>query len=144
SSTPPSLSLFYPTFSFPLLPHLLFPSFTPPSLSLFFPAFSFPLLPPSPVLCPFRSLAQKQQQNQNLEDAAREIEKPLARYIDDTDLDKMLREQERDGDPMAKFLSNKKAKESKEKRARPKYTGPNPPPNRFNILPGYRWDGVDR
>ncbi|KAE8592564.1 hypothetical protein XENTR_v10018791 [Xenopus tropicalis] len=91
-----------------------------------------------------KGLAQKEQQQKKLEDAIKEMEKPLARYIDDTDLDKMLREQEREGDPMAKFLQKKKDKKTSEKKERPRYKGPNPPPNRYNIWPGYRWDGVDR
>ncbi|KAL1781654.1 BUD13-like [Sigmodon hispidus] len=91
-----------------------------------------------------KGLAQSRQQQQNVEDAVKEMQKPLARYIDDEDLDRMLREQEREGDPMANFIKKNKAKESKHKKVRPRYSGPAPPPNRFNIWPGYRWDGVDR
>lgn len=46
-------------------------------------------------------LAQSRQQQQNVEDAMKEMQKPLARYIDDEDLDRMLREQEREGEGMA-------------------------------------------
>ncbi|KAM9219682.1 BUD13 homolog isoform 2-T2 [Dugong dugon] len=88
-----------------------------------------------------KGLAQSRQQQQNVEDTMKEMQKPLARYIDDEDLDRMLREQEREGDPMANFIKKNKAKENK---MRPRYSGPAPPPNRFNIWPGYRWDGVDR
>uniref|UniRef100_A0A8C2YST9 BUD13 homolog n=1 Tax=Chinchilla lanigera TaxID=34839 RepID=A0A8C2YST9_CHILA len=91
-----------------------------------------------------KGLAQSRQQQQNVEDAMKEMQKPLARYIDDEDLDRMLREQEREGDPMANFIKKNKAKANKNKRVRPRYSGLAPPPNRFNIWPGYRWDGVDR
>lgn len=91
-----------------------------------------------------KGLAQSRQQQQNVEDAMKEMQKPLARYIDDEDLDRMLREKEREGDPMAKLIKKNKAKEDKNKKVRPRYSGPAPPPNRFNIWPGYRWDGVDR
>uniref|UniRef100_A0A8C9FWM7 BUD13 homolog n=1 Tax=Pavo cristatus TaxID=9049 RepID=A0A8C9FWM7_PAVCR len=91
-----------------------------------------------------KGLAQGRQQQQNVEDAIKEMQKPLARYIDDEDLDRMLREQEREGDPMAEFIKKRKAKENKEKKEKPRYSGPAPPLNRFNIWPGHRWDGVDR
>ena len=52
-------------------------------------------------------------QNQNIEDAVLEAQKPFARHRDDEDLDRMLREQERDGDPMAAMLRRKKEKDSK-------------------------------
>ncbi|KAJ1849958.1 Pre-mRNA-splicing factor cwc26 [Coemansia sp. RSA 2708] len=42
-------------------------------------------------------------------------------------------------DPALKFLQAKKS----EKTVYPEYKG-YAPPNRFNIRPGYRWDGVDR
>lgn len=44
-----------------------------------------------------------------------EINKPLARYADDADLDKQLREQEREGDPMLKYIKQKQIKEGKRK-----------------------------
>lgn len=91
-----------------------------------------------------KGLAQCRQQQQNVEDAVKEMQKPLARYIDDQDLDQMLREQEREGDPMADFIRRKRAKEGKDAKGKPHYNGPAPPLNRFNIWPGYRWDGVDR
>ncbi|XP_008276986.1 BUD13 homolog [Stegastes partitus] len=90
-----------------------------------------------------KGLAQGQMHQQKLEDAVIEAQKPLARHYDDEDLDRMLREQEREGDPMAAMLRRKKERNPKAQ-AKPRYNGPAPPPNRFNILPGYRWDGVDR
>ncbi|KAF9575671.1 Pre-mRNA-splicing factor cwc26 [Mortierella alpina] len=68
--------------------------------------------------------------------------KPLARYKDDVELNEELKERDRWNDPAAKFLTGVK----KSKKAAPKYPlyQGNIPPNRFNIRPGYRWDGVDR
>ncbi|CAG00506.1 unnamed protein product [Tetraodon nigroviridis] len=88
-------------------------------------------------------LAQSQMRQQKLEYAVQEAHKPLARHLDDEDLDRMLREQEREGDPMAAMLRRKKERSTATKE-KPRYKGPAPPLNRFNILPGYRWDGVDR
>ncbi|XP_071841928.1 uncharacterized protein [Apostichopus japonicus] len=93
-----------------------------------------------------KGMAQKERQDQSVEDAVKEMAKPLARYENDRDLDAFLKEQERDGDPMLAMLRKKKTKERelagiKEK---PKYRGPAPQPNRFKIPPGYRWDGVNR
>ncbi|KAF9956098.1 hypothetical protein BGZ72_003035 [Mortierella alpina] len=73
---------------------------------------------------------------------AEEKLKPLARYKDDAELNEELKERDRWNDPAAKFLTGVK----KSKKAGPKYPlyQGNIPPNRFNIRPGYRWDGVDR
>ncbi|XP_012710696.2 BUD13 homolog [Fundulus heteroclitus] len=90
-----------------------------------------------------KGLAQGQMQQQKLEDALHEAQKPLARHRDDEDLDRMLREQEREGDPMAAMLRRKKER-NPNAQVKPRYQGPLPPPNRFNLQPGYRWDGVDR
>lgn len=60
-------------------------------------------------------LAQSQMHQQKLEDAVHEAQKPLARHCDDEDLDRMLREQEREGDPMAAMLRRKKDRDTKTK-----------------------------
>ncbi|XP_061818851.1 BUD13 homolog [Nerophis lumbriciformis] len=91
-----------------------------------------------------KGLAQGHMEQQRLEDAVHEAQKPLARRHDDEDLDRMLREQERDGDPMAAMLRRKKERKTHGVKDRVQYKGPPPPPNRFNILPGHRWDGVNR
>ena len=81
------------------------------------------------------------------------MSKPFARYEDDEDRDKILREKEIQGDPMLDYIRKRKAKKEQElalklgKEYKPKleYKGPAPSPlNRFNIAPGHRWDGVDR
>jgi pre-mRNA-splicing factor CWC26 len=96
-----------------------------------------------------KGLVQTKQQEERLESDLHEMSKPLARYEDDSDLDKLLREREREDDPMLATIRKNKAKhESKDGnetiKVMPTYKGPTPPINRFKIMPGYRWDGVDR
>ncbi|XP_064598389.1 LOW QUALITY PROTEIN: BUD13 homolog [Liolophura sinensis] len=88
-----------------------------------------------------KGLKQVSEQDQAVSDAIHEMSKPLARARDDKDLDDMLRKMDREGDPMAAFLTKKAT--SKKTKEKPQFKGPYPP-NRFGIRPGYRWDGVDR
>lgn len=55
-------------------------------------------------------------------------------------MNEVLREKTHWDDPARAFLTRR----SGPRVSRPQYEGPPPPPNRFNIKPGYRWDGVDR
>lgn len=88
-----------------------------------------------------RGLKQVEDQTEKLKEDLYEMSKPLARYADDADLERHLRDQEREGDPMLEYIRNKKKEAGvKEK---PKYQG-SYLPNRFGIPPGHRWDGVDR
>lgn len=101
-------------------------------------------------------------QKESAQDAKRELEilaaEPFARMADDPRMEALKKNEIRDGDPMAEYFAKKQREEGEEgvhsekgdslavgtKARRPVYKGPAPPPNRFNILPGYRWDGNDR
>jgi pre-mRNA-splicing factor CWC26 len=48
--------------------------------------------------------------NQQIRDELHEMSKPLARYADDEDLERYLKEQEREGDPMLAYICGKKWK----------------------------------
>ena len=64
----------------------------------------------------------------------------MSRYRDDEELNDSLRKRARWGDPMERLIEKKPRKRSPQR----VYRGPPAPPNRFNIPPGPRWDGVDR
>ncbi|KAH8113204.1 Pre-mRNA-splicing factor of RES complex-domain-containing protein [Phellopilus nigrolimitatus] len=71
---------------------------------------------------------------------AAQRKRDLAVYADDRELNDEQKAKDRWNDPAAAFLTRKARKGPK----KPLYSGPPPPPNRFGIRPGYRWDGVDR
>ena len=99
-------------------------------------------------------------QKQSAESAARELEiladEPFARTVDDPRTEALRKQELREGDPMAEYFANKRRAEEEAgagagtgaggqpRQRKPIYKGPAPPLNRFNILPGYRWDGNDR
>ncbi|KAK4873221.1 hypothetical protein RN001_015250 [Aquatica leii] len=92
-----------------------------------------------------KGLKQVEAYENKLQEDVLEMNKPLARYADDEDLERYLREQERDGDPMLDYIRKKRRKNDVEsgKPIKPKFEGEFMP-NRFGIRPGHRWDGVDR
>ncbi|CAG8763558.1 2339_t:CDS:2, partial [Racocetra persica] len=73
--------------------------------------------------------------------SGRDAETVYRDKYDDKELNEEQKSKERWNDPAALFLTKKSKKKEP---SRPKYQGPPPPPNRFNIPPGYRWDGIDR
>ncbi|KAJ1916769.1 Pre-mRNA-splicing factor cwc26 [Mycoemilia scoparia] len=92
-----------------------------------------------------KGLVQRREieERKRLEEEAKNT--PFARYRRD-DEDEIKSKIHWD-DPMRNKLSLKSSTGSSSKSKKPKYPiykGPPPPPNRFGILPGYRWDGVDR
>lgn len=110
-----------------------------------------------------KGLAQKREAEAKLEELEREKEKPFARSRDDPELDKMLKERLRWGDPMAHLVKKKQLEPvlpdlgDSEKMKESGFVIPQEipshswirrgidfPSNRYGIKPGRHWDGVDR
>ncbi|CAN6451729.1 unnamed protein product [Victoria cruziana] len=110
-----------------------------------------------------QGLAQKREAEARLGELELEKERPFARASDDPELDNMLKERVRWGDPMAHLVKRKntfleledlgndeKMKESGfvVPQAMPNHSwlkrGVDPTANRYGIRPGRHWDGVDR
>ncbi|XP_059282089.1 uncharacterized protein LOC132035929 isoform X2 [Lycium ferocissimum] len=110
-----------------------------------------------------KGLAQKREMEVRLQELESEKDKPFARSRDDPELDVMLKERVRWGDPMAHlvkkkqlepilrdFGDNEKMKESGFiiPQEIPSHSwikrGLDAAPNRYGIRPGRHWDGVDR
>lgn len=71
-----------------------------------------------------------------------EMGKAFTRTADDADMNAHLKMVARKEDPMLEYVAKKETKGTKGA-AKPVYKG-SFPPNRLDIRPGYRWDGVDR
>ncbi|KAG6515094.1 BUD13 homolog isoform X1 [Zingiber officinale] len=110
-----------------------------------------------------KGLAQKRQAEANTRELELEKDKPFARMKDDPDLDQMLKERVRWGDPMAHLVKQKNSETILEDLGEneamkesgfiipqtiPAHSwlkrGVDCPPNRYGIKPGRHWDGVDR
>ncbi|KAF3954505.1 hypothetical protein CMV_020159 [Castanea mollissima] len=132
-----------------------------PSLFLFFPPLHFSSL--EIKLEWGKGLAQKREAEARLQELESEKDKPFARTRDDPELDKMLRERIRDGDPMAHLVKKKRPElvlpnlGDNEKMKESGFVVPqdipdhswlkrrlDAAPNRYGIRPGRHWDGVDR
>ncbi|KAF8638321.1 hypothetical protein AX17_002341 [Amanita inopinata Kibby_2008] len=87
-----------------------------------------------------KGLVQREEQEKKKAELEKEKTRAFARYADDKTLNEELKSKELWNDPAAAFLTKKRSKGPR----KPEYKGPPPPPNRFGIKPGYRWDGVDR
>ncbi|KAF5277010.1 hypothetical protein FQR65_LT16089 [Abscondita terminalis] len=92
-----------------------------------------------------KGLKQVEDYENKLQQDVVEMNKPLARYANDEDLERYLKEQEREGDPMLDYIRKKKRSKDVEtgRPIKPQFEGEFMP-NRFGIRPGHRWDGVDR
>jgi len=101
-----------------------------------------------------KGTAQKNLEAAHAQELANIKLEPFARAKDDAKMDQMYRDKIHADDPMAQYVLKQKDKQHAEQvkavvaaggaAPKPKYKGPTPRPNRFGIMPGYRWDGRDR
>ncbi|XP_019170027.1 PREDICTED: BUD13 homolog [Ipomoea nil] len=110
-----------------------------------------------------KGLAQKREMEARLKELESEKEKPFALSRDDPELENMLKDRLRWGDPMAHLVKKKRAEQvlpdlgADDKMKESGFIIPQeiPPqswirrgldaaPNRYSIKPGRHWDGVDR
>ncbi|KAG6842322.1 hypothetical protein C0991_010610 [Blastosporella zonata] len=87
-----------------------------------------------------KGLVQRDEKEKQKLEMEKQRGKKFARHADDAELNEDMKAKELWNDPAAAFLTKSRAKGPR----KPQYNGPPPPPNRFGIKPGYRWDGVDR
>lgn len=71
-----------------------------------------------------KGLAQQEQQDQKLAEHLHEMAKPFSRYEDDEDLERHLKDQEREGDPMLNYMRKKKQKKNPDGTANSELCGP--------------------
>lgn len=106
-----------------------------------------------------KGLVQKEEKEKRKLELEKQKGKAFARHADDKELNEEQKSKELWNDPAAAFLTVRlhfnlrnifhltesfvQKKKSRGPR-RPEYNGPPPPPNRFGIKPGYRWDGVGK
>ncbi|KAI9638068.1 putative Bud site selection-related protein [Dioszegia hungarica] len=88
-----------------------------------------------------KGIVQRRQREERVREERDMADRDVGRHAGDAAMNRELMEVERWNDPAASFLTSKK--KTKSRRRRPTYQGA-PFPNRFGILPGFRWDGVDR
>ena len=101
-----------------------------------------------------KGLTQQRQKEERRRELEQGRKHGFTRTRDDEELNAEQRSQIRWNDPAASFMTSEELtktgeeldggkNKSKVKKKRPMYKGA-APSNRFGILPGYRWDGVDR
>ncbi|ORX39961.1 Pre-mRNA-splicing factor of RES complex-domain-containing protein [Kockovaella imperatae] len=88
-----------------------------------------------------KGMTQRKEREERAREELEMRDKDVSRFADDAKMNKELKEVERWNDPASEFLTKKKKKQKGPRRPKCQFSMI---PNRFNIAPGFRWDGVDR